>query len=192
MRVAFLRSILVASIAGTPLAAQVPTTPPAAASAAASAPAVGDVAPDFTAPTAGREGVAAEPVTLSKLRGKVVVIAFYPADRTSGCTAEMTKFRDDYAKLFGDGVVVLPISKDDLPSHASWAKDMDMPFSLVSDTAGTVAQRYGSQSAPGKYFSRNVFVVGKDGRITYSVIKLNALSEDAYTALGEAVAAAKQ
>jgi hypothetical protein len=51
---------------------------------------------------------------LSALRGKVVVVAFYPKDRTSGCTAELTKFRDENAKLFGEDVVVLPVSADSI------------------------------------------------------------------------------
>ena len=176
MRNVLFRPILVASAMAAPLAAQVtPSQQGAPATGAASVvPAVGEIAPDFTAPMAGRDGIASAPVTLSKLRGKVVVLAFYPADRTSGCTAEMTKFRDDNAKLFGSGVIVLPISRDGLDSHASWAKEMDMPFSLVSDTAGTVARLYGSQSAPGKYFSRNVFIIGKDGKIAHTIVKLNA------------------
>ena len=117
-------------------------------------PAVGDMAPDFTAPAAGKDGIASAPINLGKLRGKVVVLAFYPADRTSGCTAEMTKFTKEYSTLFGDGVVVLPISKDNLDSHASWAKDMGMPFVLLSDTAQTVAKAYGSLSArPGGGFT---------------------------------------
>lgn len=154
-------------------------------------PAVGDVAPDFTAPAVGADGKVM-PVSLAALKGKVVVLAFYPADRTSGCTAEMTKFRDDHAKLFGKDVVVLPISKDSLGSHASWAAEAKFPFALVSDTAGTVAQKYGSQAAPGRGFSRNVFVIGRDGHIAHVIVRLNALSEDAYTALGEAVAAARK
>ncbi|HEU4997081.1 MAG TPA: peroxiredoxin [Gemmatimonadaceae bacterium] len=189
MRTNLLRSLIVASAVATPLVAQQPTQ---TATPTPIVPAVGEMAPDFTLPAAGKDGITSEPVTLSKLRGKVVVLAFYPADRTSGCTAEMTKFRDDFTKLFGDGVVVLPISKDSLGSHASWAKDMNMPFVLVSDTAGSVARTYGSQSAPGRYFSRNVFVVGKDGKIAHTIVRLNALSEDAYTALGAAVAAAKK
>ena len=67
-----------------------------------------------------------------------------------------------------------------------------MPFVLVSDTAGTIARAYGSQSTPGRSFSRNVFVIGKDGKIAHTIVRLNALSEDAYTALGAAVAAAKK
>jgi peroxiredoxin len=52
------------------------------------------------------------PVKLSEHRGRVVVLAFYPLDRSSGCAAELTKFRDDFSSLFGDGVVVLPVSVD--------------------------------------------------------------------------------
>lgn len=197
---ALLRSLVAVSVIGASAAIQTSaaqtstsqglTQTPAPVEAAV--PAVGDWAPDFTAPVAGAEGIAAQPVTLSALRGKVVVLAFYPADRTGGCTAELTKFRDENATLFGDGVVVLPISKDGLESHASWAKDLKMPFMLVSDTTGVVARAYGSQSAPGRGFTRNVFVVGKDGKVAYTVVKLNALSQDAYTALAQAVAAAKK
>src|SRR5476651_351034 len=195
MRAHLVRSIAVLAIVATPLAAQTSAGQGMAAADAPPAPvapAVGDWAPDFTAPVAGAKGIAPEPVKLSSLRGKVVVLAFYPADRTGGCTAELTKFRDENATLFGDGVVVLPISKDGLDSHAGWAKDLNMPFVLVSDTAGAVARAYGSQRAPGKYFNRNVFVIGKDGKIAYSVINLNALSQDAYTSLGQAIAAAKK
>jgi peroxiredoxin Q/BCP len=188
MRTSALSSLVVASLVATQLVAQQPGTPPAPP---ANFPTVGMVAPDFTAPIAGKDGVG-QPVTLSKLKGKVVVLAFYPQDRTSGCTAEMTKYTKEYATLFGDGVVVLPISKDNLDSHASWAKDMGMPFSLVSDTSGTVAQAYASQRQPGAAFTRNTFVIGKDGKIAYAVFRFSALSEDAYTALGQAVAEAKK
>jgi len=197
MRSTLIRSLIATAVIAAPLAAQQGSPAPAGAPSAMPAPVVpevGTVAPDFTLPVAGKDGIAAEPVTLSKLRGKVVVLAFYPADRTTGCTAEMTKFTNEYAKLFGDGVVVLPISRDSLASHASWAKDMNMPFMLVSDTAGVAAKLYGSNSMrPDRTtFMRNVFIIGKDGKIAHTIVRLNALSEDAYTALGEAVAAAKK
>ena len=195
MRVSLLSSFAVAALVAAPLAtslqAQAPVTQQASAPAAPVLPAVGELAPDFTAAVAGKDGVAAQPVTLSALRGKVVVLAFYPADRTSGCTAELTKFRDEHAKLFGDDVVVLPISRDSLSTHASWAKEMSFPFALVSDTEAEVAKKYGSQGN-GRYFARTVFVIGRDGRIAHVVPRLNALSEDAYTSLGQAVAAAKR
>lgn len=158
---------------------------------APAAPAVGQLAPDFTAAWADSAGVRAAPVNLAALRGNVVVLAFYPKDRTSGCTAEMTKFRDEYAKLFGAGVVVLPISADSIPSHVSWASEAKFPFALVSDPSLAVAELYGSRVTGRPFANRTVFVVGKDGRITYRELKFGALSEDAYTALAAAVAKAK-
>ena len=109
------------------------------------APEVGQMAPDFTLPWADSSGTRGAPVKLSDLRGKVVVIAFYPQDRTQGCTIEMTRFRDEYKTLFGENVVVLPISGDSLASHHSWAKDMKFPFALVSDVGLKTAELYGSK-----------------------------------------------
>jgi peroxiredoxin Q/BCP len=192
MRAFSTRSLLATMLIATPLVSQQPYPTGQPAGPPPDFPSVGMMAPDFTAPAAGRDGIAGEPVTLSKLKGRVVVLAFYPADRTSGCTAEMTKFTKEYDTLFGDGVVVLPISRDGLESHASWAKDLNMPFLLLSDTAGAVARAYASQPNPGRGFTRNVFIIGKDGRIAHTIYRLNALSEDAYTALGAAVAAAKK
>ena len=187
-----LRPFLMLAIAA-PLAAQsaqMQGTAPAAP--APVTPAVGVLAPDFTAQWADSAGARTAPVSLSQLRGRVVVIAFYPKDRTTGCTAEMTKFTNEYKTLFGDDVVVLPTSMDSLNSHTSWAKDMHMPFALVSDPDGKVAQMYGSQRAPGSMFSRNTFVIGKDGKIAYAVTRFNALSEDAYAQLAAAIAAARK
>jgi peroxiredoxin Q/BCP len=187
------RSFLMLAVAA-PLAAQGGAQMQGAAASvpAALAPAIGDVAPDFTAQWADSAGTRGTPVSLSQLRGKVVVIAFYPKDRTSGCTAEMTKFTNEYKTLFGDGVVLLPTSMDSLGSHTSWAKDMHMPFALVSDPEGKVAQLYASQRAPGAGFTRNTFVIGKDGKVAYAVTRFNAMSEDAYTQLAVAIAAAKK
>lgn len=157
----------------------------------AMAPAVGELAPDFSAMAVDASGAAAHPVKLSELRGKVVVVAFYPLDRSQGCTAELTKFRDEYATLFGDGVVVLPISIDSIESHASWAKDLKFPFALVSDPAQEIAKRYAS-TLPGRQFdNRTVFVIGRDGKIQFSNMKFGALNEDAYKELAAAVARAK-
>jgi len=155
------------------------------------APAVGSQAPDFSMPWADASGARATPVSLSDLKGKVVVLAFYPKDRTSGCTAEMTKFRDQYATLFGDGVVVVPVSADDLASHQSWATDMKFPFALAADPQLTVADKYGSHVAGRPVANRTVFVIGKDGKVAWSDLKFNALSEPAYDALKAAVAAVR-
>lgn len=173
--------------------AQTPVVPTAAtaAPAAPAAPDVGALAPDFTAAWADGSGGRATPVRLADFRGKVVVLAFYPKDRTQGCTAELTKFRDEHAALFGPDVVVLPISADSIPSHVAWAGEMKFPFALVSDPSLAVADLYGSH-APGRPTSgRTVFVIGRDGRIAYRELRFNALSEDAYKTLAAAVAAAR-
>jgi len=152
---------------------------------------VGKVAPDFTIDVAGAASPAATPVKLSDLRGKVVVLAFYPADRSTGCTAELTKFRDEYATLFGEGTVVIPISSDSIASHASWAKEMNFPFALGSDPELAIAKQYGSWNPARKYASRTVYVIGKDGRIAYRNLKFPALTETAYTELAAEVEKAR-
>ncbi|MDB4874288.1 MAG: alkyl hydroperoxide reductase/Thiol specific antioxidant/Mal allergen [Gemmatimonadetes bacterium] len=152
--------------------------------------AVGMPAPGFTLPSAGEAGPG-RAVSLHDFKGRVVVIAFYPGDKTTGCTAELSKFRDEYDSLFGSDVAVLPISTDGLASHASWASEMHFPFTLLSDTAQTVASAYGSTLAGRPFDNRTIFVVGRDGRIAYRQMKFSALSETAYRDLANAVAAAK-
>lgn len=152
---------------------------------------IGRTAPDFTIAWADSIGARATPLTLSSLKGKVVVLAFYPADRSSGCTAELTKFRDEYSRMFGSNTVVVPISVDSVASHASWAHDMKFPFGLASDPQLTVADQYGSHIAGRSYASRTVFVIGKDGRIVWRNLKFGALNEGAYTELAAEVAKAQ-
>jgi len=173
-------------------AVQLPAQQPAAMHAKMAmsmAPGVGTLAPNFTLPAADSNGIRATPITLRALRGHVVVLAFYPADRSSGCTAEMTKFRNEYSTLFDGKAIVLPISVDDVVSHAGWAKDMHFPFTLVSDTTGTTAARYSStmQYKGHTYASRTVYVIGKNGRITYENLHFGALDQHAYDALHQAV-----
>jgi thioredoxin-dependent peroxiredoxin len=188
MRIIRSATVAVLVLSG-PLVAQ--STPPVGAPPEPPAPEVGQAAPDFTAPLADANGPKAEPVTLSKLRGRVVVLAFYPGDRTSGCTAELTKFRDEHAKLFGDGVVVLPVSVDNIDSHVSWAKEMSFPFALVADPELSIAKQYGSANLARKYATRTIFVIDGRGVIQYRDLRFGALSEDAYTRLAEAVTKAK-
>ena len=179
--------------------ARAQAAPPAAAAAAATAaataagtpaPEVGAAAPDFTMPAAGASGAAA-PVSLAALRGKVVVLAFYPKDKTSGCTAQMQKFRDEYAALFGPNagtdVVLVPVSADGLASHAAWAGEAKFPFALASDSTLDVAGRYGSRRPGAPFASRTAFVIDRQGRVVYRDLKFNALSEDAYRQLSAAV-----
>jgi peroxiredoxin len=178
------------SLAGAQSATQAGAAAPAA-TALPAAPEIGQPAPDFTAAWADGTGARTAPVSLAGLRGKVVVLAFYPKDRTSGCTAELTKFRDEHSKLFGDGVVVLPISADSIASHVAWASEMKFPFALVSDPQLSVADSYGSHTPGRSTAGRTVFVVGKDGHVVWRDLKFNALNEESYAALAAAVAKAR-
>ncbi len=99
---------------------------------------LGDKAPDFTLPTDGGGNV-----TLSKLRGKKVVLYFYPKDDTSGCTAEACGFRDSFPDYSGSGAVVIGISKDSVASHDKFKKKHELPFMLASDAGADVCEKYG-------------------------------------------------
>ncbi|MEP6834048.1 MAG: peroxiredoxin family protein [Gemmatimonas sp.] len=165
--------------------------PAAPAPAAPPAPAVGDMAPDFTAAWADASGIKATPLTLKSLKGKVVVLAFYPLDRSGGCTIELHKFRDDYATLFGDGVVVLPTSIDTLESHVGWAKDDKFPFGMIADPKAELANKYGSMKPGAKYFMRTIFVIGKDGKIAYENMRFNVQTQEQWDALAAEIKKAK-
>lgn len=99
----------------------------------------GDKAPDFTLPTDGNGKI-----TLSKLKGKKVILYFYPKDDTSGCTAEACGFRDSFPKFGRTDAVVIGISRDSVASHDKFKKKHDLPFVLASDEDGKVCGAYGT------------------------------------------------
>jgi len=185
IRSAMLASFAFAAVAGAQAQSGQPTN-----LGAPVVPAAGTAAPNFAATATDSTGRAI-PVSLSALKGKVVVLAFYPADRSAGCTIELTKFRDEYKKMFGDGVVLLPASNDSLGSHSSWAKDAHFPFAMISDPTADVARKYGSTGGARPNFRRTVFVIGKDGKVAYSEGRFNANAQDGYDKLAAAIKAAK-
>jgi len=157
-----------------------------------SGPEVGEMAPEFTLPWATRDSVgpADAPFRLAHLRGKVVVLAFYPRDFTSGCTAEMRTFTDQYELLFGEGVEVVGISVDSLNTHVSFASSLKLPFKLLSDPAQGVARQYGSNGTQGA-MRRTVYVIDREGRVTYRDLRFGALDRRAYDELKAAVRQAR-
>ncbi len=155
-------------------------------------PREGAKAPAFALPWANRDtiGPANAPYELWRDLGKTVVIAFYPADFTKGCTAELQTFADQYETLFGPDVTVIGISTDSLDSHRRFAASLDLPFRLLADPDQKVAQMYGSKGDQG-YAKRTVFVVGPDGRVKYRNLRFNALDPKHYSELGDAVKATR-
>lgn len=127
---------------------------------------VGTQAPDFTLPTDGNGSI-----TLSALQGKPVVLYFYPKDDTSGCTAEACQFRDMQPDFSGVDAVVIGLSKDSVASHDKFKKKYELPFTLASDTDGTVCEAYGvwvEKSMYGKKYmgiERATYLIGRDGKI---------------------------
>ena len=125
---------------------------------------LGDQAPDFTLPTDG-----AGKVSLSELKGKKVVLYFYPKDDTSGCTAEACGFRDSFPDYSGAESVVIGISKDSVASHDKFKKKHELPFILASDAGSDTCERYGvwvEKSMYGRKYmgiERCTFLIDKDG-----------------------------
>ena len=138
----------------------------ASVSHAAKALEVGDEAPDFTLPASSGESV-----RLSFLKGKRVILYFYPKDDTSGCTAEACGFRDSMPKFDGLDAVVLGVSRDSLDSHARFINKYSLNFTLLSDTdlkAHKLYDCWKQKTLYGKKFmgtERSTFVIGADGRI---------------------------
>ena len=125
---------------------------------------IGEKAPDFTLPTDGNGRV-----TLSGLKGRKIVLYFYPKDDTSGCTAEACGFRDAFPDYGGAGAVVIGVSKDSVASHDKFKKKHGLPFILASDAASDVCEKYGvwvEKSMYGRKYmgiDRSTFLIDKDG-----------------------------
>ena len=152
--------------AAAPAPAPATTAAPASTAATTSAPAaaeltVGQPAPDFT--TTDQDG---KPLHLAGLKGHPVVVYFYPKDETPGCTKEACSFRDAWTDLQKKGVIVIGVSTDTAESHKAFAKNHQLPFTLVSDPNGEIAAKYGvpMDKAEG-YIHRQSFVVAPDGTL---------------------------
>ncbi len=127
----------------------------------------GDQAPDFT-----MEADKGGSVSLKDLRGKTVVLYFYPKDDTPGCTRESCAFRDHYPTFQNQDVQVFGVSCDDIPSHEKFAAKYDLPFPLLSDPDTSVSTAYGVYKEKTNYgrkymgIERSTFVIDGDGRIS--------------------------
>jgi thioredoxin-dependent peroxiredoxin len=148
------------TLAADPAAA--PATPPAASAPAQPALlAVGSPAPGFT--VTAHNG---DKVDLSKLRGKPVVLYFYPKDDTPGCTKQACDIRDNWDKLKKAGVQVFGVSTQDNSSHKAFAQKYTLPFPLLPDENGDLARKFGVPVVNGKA-QRVSYLIDKDGKVKY-------------------------
>lgn len=136
-------------------------------SVTSTAPAVGSEAPDFTlASTSGTD------VTLSSYRGqKAVLLAFFPLAFTSTCTTELCAFRDDYHEFEQQGVVVLPISVDSVPTLKEFQAKHQMRTDLLSDFKREVGTRYGVMWKDAFFTNRAYFLIDRDGVIRWQHVE---------------------
>jgi peroxiredoxin Q/BCP len=119
--------------------------------------AIGDEAPDIELP--GPDGM----TKVSTQRGHWLVLYFYPADNTMGCTAEACSFRDSYEDFTDAGAVVIGVSPDSVESHEGFAAKHRLPFTLLSDEKGEARKAYGVGKSLGLFPGRVTFVIDPDG-----------------------------
>ena len=147
----------------------------------------GQPAPDFELPSD-----AGETVKLSGLRGRPVVLYFYPKDDTPGCTAQACGIRDVYGEFERAGAVVLGVSPDDEASHVKFKEKYGLPFTLLADADHAVAEQYGvwgEKSYAGRTYmgvNRSTFVIAADGTVAKVMhnVKPATHADDVLAALG--------
>jgi glutaredoxin-dependent peroxiredoxin len=153
----------------------------------ADGPKVGEAAPDFQLPWATQEAIHLKPeeyIKLSSLRGTNVILAFYPADWSGGCTTEVCTFRDSWNDLAKLDAKLLAISGDYVFSHQEWAKHHHLEFTLLSDHDHAVAKQFGSfQPVLGGINKRTVYLIDKNGIVRYKNMAFKPGAKEDYDAL---------
>ncbi len=130
-------------------------------------PEMNQPAPDFTLPTNTGNGK----IALRDLRGKWVVLYFYPKDFTSGCTIEARRFQEDLPKYIQKNAEIIGVSADDIDSHAEFCDSEGLKFPLLADTTGKVSKAYGSWM---NFFSmRHSFIIDPQGMLRETFVKVN-------------------
>ncbi len=135
---------------------------------------IGDPAPDFTLSAENNT-----PFTLSDLRGKRVLLFFYPKANTSGCTTQACGFRDNWETIQSANATVIGISPDEPAANAKWKAAQDFPFALLSDPDHAVAEMYnawGEKSMYGRKYMgiiRSHFIIDADGNFEDVQVKIS-------------------
>jgi thioredoxin-dependent peroxiredoxin len=146
----------------------------------------GEPAPDFELPSDS-----GETVRLSALRGKPVVLYFYPKDDTPGCTTQACGIRDAWGEFEDAGAIVLGVSPDKVASHVKFKEKYELPFTLLADTEKDVAKAYGAWGEKmrygRKYFGvrRTTFVIDAEGTVVkvFQNVKADKHADDVLAAL---------
>jgi len=152
----------------------------------AAAPKVGQAAPDFKLPYATQEAIHMKPdeqLSLASQRGKNVILAFYPADWSSGCTAEVCTLRDTFAELSKLNATVLGVSGDYVFSHQEWARHHKLQFPLLSDHDHAVAKMYDSYNEKYGFNNRTVYLIDREGVVRYVNLAFKAGDKKDYDTL---------
>jgi len=134
------------------------------------------------------------PIALKSLRGKTVVLFFYPKADTPGCTIEACGFRDAYKKIEKTGAVVLGISADSSQAQKKFEDKYDLPYTLLADTDKKVCEAFGVIKEKNMYgrkvmgIARTTFVIGPDGKIAhvFSNVKADGHAEEVLAYLKQA------
>jgi len=135
---------------------------------------IGDQAPAFS--VKDHNG---NPVSLENLKGKKVILYFYPKDNTPGCTAEACSLRDGYDDLLNAGFVVVGVSPDSEKSHQNFSRKHNLPFHLVADTGNELIKKYGAwgeKKMYGKTYEgviRTTFIISGDGNIEHIISRVD-------------------
>jgi mycoredoxin-dependent peroxiredoxin len=131
-------------------------------------PAVGQQAPDFTLPS-----TSGERVTLSALRGRPVLLAFFPLAFSGTCTQELCQMRDDHDQFLGRGVTILPISVDHTYSLKEYKAKYNMQVDLLSDFKRDVSRAYGVMLEDRFYANRAYFLIDAGGVVRWAHVEEN-------------------
>ncbi|MCK9507848.1 MAG: peroxiredoxin [Pigmentiphaga sp.] len=126
---------------------------------------IGSSVPDFVATSTDGE------IRLSDLRGKKVILYFYPRDNTPGCTTQGQQFRDAYAQFQQAGAVIIGVSRDTLSSHNKFKEKQGFPFPLIADPDETLCEAFGVMKLKNMYgkqvrgIERSTFLINEEGKL---------------------------
>jgi peroxiredoxin Q/BCP len=146
-----------------------------------------------TAPAFSLDTDTGERLSLKDLKGRPVVLYFYPKDDTPGCTVEACEFRDAFPRFKGTKAVILGISPDSVASHVKFKTKFDLPFTLLADPDHTIAEKYGVWQKKSMYgrtymgIARTTFVIDKNGKVAkvFAKVKPKGHAEEVEQAIDE-------